>query len=161
MKFLFTIIGLFLVTFIKAQTECIEVIAVPEELKIIKEKVLKKPAVYKYTIVEGKPAVYGYRLIGGKLPVTEEVTEVIQPSYTHVYNNTQNEKCKQVVKAITSTYLKVLTEEVEPKIEKYLISEAIEPRVERRCVTEAEYEIINKVIVIKDGSIRIYNKNCE
>ena len=161
MALLFDNIPNILVTLVKAQTECIEIIAVPEELKIVKEKVLKKPAVYKYSVIEGKPAVYGYRLIGGKLPVTEEVTEVIQPSYTHVFNNTLGEKCKETKKAITSTYLKVLTEEVEPKVEKYLISEAIEPRVERRCVTEAEYEIINKVIIIKDGSIRIYNKNCE
>lgn len=41
MKNLCILFLLFIYISLKAQTECIEVIAIPEELKIVKEKVLK------------------------------------------------------------------------------------------------------------------------
>ena len=82
------------------------------------------------------------------------------PLHTHVYNNTIGEKCKEVKSATTYSYQRVITDEVAPTIEKYLISPEVEPKIERVCESEAEYEIITKIIVIKDGSVKVYNKDC-
>lgn len=99
-------------------------------------------------------------MVGAKPIKTELTFDLLSPSYTHMFNNVLNEKCKEIKPAQMYTYQRVITDEIAPTIEKYLISEAVEPKIEKICISEVQYEIIEKVIVIKDGSIKVYNKDC-
>jgi hypothetical protein len=120
---------------VNAQTECITVVAYPEKLEAITTKVLKTAATYSYVLVPATSTV------------TELVTEVICPSYTHVYYDNSGKACKKVIPAKTYTYLKVVKEEQPPYYTKVKLTDDI-------------WETITKCVVITDGKVITYNSNC-
>jgi hypothetical protein len=135
MKFFITALLLISLTSIKAQTECITVVAYPEKLESLTTRVLKSAATYSYVLVPSTPAV------------TELVTEVICPSYTHVYNDHLGKVCKKTIPAKTYTYLKIVREEQPPYYTRVKITDDI-------------WETVTKCVLITDGKIVTYNSNC-